>query len=102
LRPYDGNYPLKEAAHAEHRYPPQAPALAQAPGGRNDTAAPCAKSSTSKARGPAIRSIQPCRVDGKIRVTADDIHVTAELGFQLGMKPAIGREIERHLDSISK
>ncbi|HZX89002.1 MAG TPA: polyhydroxyalkanoic acid system family protein [Rudaea sp.] len=42
-------------------------------------------------------------VDGKIRVTADDIHVTAELGFLLGMlKPAIEREIERHLDQHFK
>ena len=38
-------------------------------------------------------------VEGKIRVTDDEIHVTAELGFLLGMlKPAIEREIERHLD----
>ena len=38
-------------------------------------------------------------VEGKIRITDDEIHVTAELGFLLGMlKPAIEREIERHLD----
>lgn len=38
-------------------------------------------------------------VDGRIRVSDDEIHVTAELGFLLGMlKPAIEREIERHLD----
>ena len=38
-------------------------------------------------------------VDGRIVVTADHIHVTAELGFLLGMlKPAIESEIERHLD----
>ncbi len=38
-------------------------------------------------------------VEGRIRITDDEIHVTAELGFLLGMlKPAIEREIERHLD----
>lgn len=38
-------------------------------------------------------------VDGKIRITEGEVHVTAELGFLLGMmKPAIEREIERHLD----
>lgn len=38
-------------------------------------------------------------VDGRIRITEDEVHVTAELGFLLGMmKPAIEREIERHLD----
>ena len=38
-------------------------------------------------------------VEGKIRITDDEVHVTAELGFLLGMlKPAIEREIERHLD----
>ncbi len=39
-------------------------------------------------------------VDGKIRITDNEIHVTAQLGFLLGMlKPAIEREIERHLDN---
>lgn len=38
-------------------------------------------------------------VSGAILVTAEEIHVTAELGFLLGMlKPAIEREIEQQLD----
>jgi putative polyhydroxyalkanoate system protein len=42
-------------------------------------------------------------VEGRIKVTEDEIHVTAELGFLLGMlKPSIEREIERHLDKHFK
>jgi len=42
-------------------------------------------------------------VDGKIRVSEDEIHVTADLGFLLGMlKPSIEREIEKHLDKHFK
>jgi putative polyhydroxyalkanoate system protein len=38
-------------------------------------------------------------VDGAIHVSASEVHVTAELGFLLGMlKPAIEREIELQLD----
>jgi putative polyhydroxyalkanoate system protein len=38
-------------------------------------------------------------VSGEIHVSAKEIHVTAELGFLLGMlKPMIEKEIERHLD----
>lgn len=38
-------------------------------------------------------------VNGSIRVTATEVHVSAELGFLLGMlKPAIEREIEQQLD----
>jgi putative polyhydroxyalkanoate system protein len=38
-------------------------------------------------------------VTGMIRVTAAEVHVSAELGFLIGMlKPAIEREIEQQLD----
>jgi len=38
-------------------------------------------------------------VTGTIHVTATEVHVSAELGFLLGMlKPAIEREIEQQLD----
>jgi putative polyhydroxyalkanoate system protein len=38
-------------------------------------------------------------VNGKIAVTKTDVHVTAELGFLLGMmKPQIEAEIESQLD----
>jgi putative polyhydroxyalkanoate system protein len=38
-------------------------------------------------------------VAGSIRVTAGEVHVSAELGFLLGMlKPAIENEIEQQLD----
>jgi len=38
-------------------------------------------------------------VSGTIKVTAAEVHVSAELGFLLGMlKPAIEREIEQQLD----
>jgi putative polyhydroxyalkanoate system protein len=36
---------------------------------------------------------------GEIKVTAREVHVTAQLGFLLGtLKPLIEREIEDHLD----
>lgn len=39
-------------------------------------------------------------VSGEIRVTAREIHVTAQLGFLLGvLKPVIEQEIERQLDA---
>lgn len=38
-------------------------------------------------------------VNGSISVTATEVHVSAELGFLLGLlKPAIEREIEQQLD----
>jgi putative polyhydroxyalkanoate system protein len=38
-------------------------------------------------------------VSGAIRVTAKEVHVTAQLGFLLGaLKPMIEKEIESHLD----
>jgi len=38
-------------------------------------------------------------VSGSIRVTATEVHVSAELGFLLGMlRPAIESEIEQQLD----
>jgi putative polyhydroxyalkanoate system protein len=38
-------------------------------------------------------------VSGSIHVTAGEVHVSAELGFLLGMlKPAIENEIEQQLD----
>jgi putative polyhydroxyalkanoate system protein len=98
------NHPLKEAAHAEHRHPPQAPALAQAREGQGDGPRQRGeKFDIESSWSGNTLNFSRAGVDGKIRVTADDIHVTAELGFLLGMlKPAIEREIERHLDQHFK
>lgn len=53
----------------------------------------------SKWSGNTLKFNRP-GVEGAIRITENEIHVTAELGFLLGMlKPAIEREIERHLDA---
>ncbi len=53
---------------------------------------------TSKWNGNTLNFERP-GASGEIHVTASEVHVTAELGFMLGMlKPMIEQEIERHLD----
>jgi putative polyhydroxyalkanoate system protein len=52
----------------------------------------------SKWSGDTLQFSRP-GVSGSIRVTASEVHVTAELGFLLGMmKPAIEKEITQLLD----
>jgi len=53
----------------------------------------------SKWSGNTLKFSRP-GVDGAIHVSDHEVHVTAELGFLLGMlKPAIEREIEQQLDA---
>jgi putative polyhydroxyalkanoate system protein len=53
---------------------------------------------TSSWSGNTLKFTRP-GVDGAIKVSASEVHVTAELGFLLGMlKPTIEREIEKQLD----
>jgi putative polyhydroxyalkanoate system protein len=44
-------------------------------------------------------SFERAGANGEIKVTASEVHVTAQLGFLLGtLKPLIEKEIETHLD----
>ncbi|HZP67885.1 MAG TPA: polyhydroxyalkanoic acid system family protein [Rudaea sp.] len=53
---------------------------------------------TSEWRGDELH-FERSGVNGRIRVTSSEVHVTAELGFLLGaLKSTIEREIERQLD----